>query len=123
MSKALLTIDLLNKGKPLTVKDVSEKLNIPYKTAAEVFRVLYKRKKVHVASWIKVGNSVVRVYKIGQNFDAPRPLAKTQQRSVETQIRIDLLAQGRVPFDELNPRCDVAASWIKRKSCQDTHTR
>lgn len=115
-------MELIEDGRTITSQEAAEELDITLKASADAFCSLYKRKKVYIAGWQKYKNLVVRIYQLGYDFDAPRPTAKTQRNNVEKQINIDLLAQGRIPFDPFNPRCDVAASWIKRESCQDMHT-
>jgi DNA-binding IclR family transcriptional regulator len=106
-------LELLIDNRPRTSLQVAEKLGMRPSTVTDSLSDLYSRKKVYICAWTKNKNVTVRVYKIGNDFDAPRPDTKRKHNPVEERIRQELAAEGRIPFDENNPRCDTAASWIR----------
>lgn len=112
-SAAARIMDLMQDYEPRTAAQVAKELNFRNATVTDAMSQLYAKKKLYIHAWTKAANATVRCYKLGDEFDAPRPDTKRKHNPVEERIRQDLAAAGRIPFDEKNPRCDVAASWIR----------
>lgn len=115
-SAAAYILEIMMDYQPRTSAEVARLLKLRAATITDALSQLHRKKKVYIHSWVKAGNATIRCYRLGDEFDAPRPDTKRKNNPIEDKIRQDLIAQGRPPFDPENPRCDVAASWIRSEA-------
>ena len=106
----------LTQNKQGCARQIADDIGTARHNVTSVMTDLYRAKKVHVCAWSKSGCSIIKIYAAGLGIDAPKPKALTERDEIEKKLLRELIAQDRTPFDPRQPRCDIAASWIKTTS-------
>jgi hypothetical protein len=96
----------LKEIEPTTANALSDHFGLPRGTVNAVSAEMSKLQLIHLCSWASgSGGARLRVYTIGKGVDAPQPIKASK-------IKQDFVPAG-IPEAVLNPRCDVAAMWMK----------
>ena len=118
MTNSEKVLKLMQDGELRTAHKVADELNMTYNQTSAAFALLHKAKLVYISDWEWRKNVLARIYKIGNDDDAYRPSSAKAKENLERRLHNMMIAQGRIPFNPKQPRCDIAASWIPRHETQ-----
>ena len=96
----------LKEIEPPTANALSDHVGLPRATVNAVIAELHKLGMIHVCAWARgTGGARLRVYTIGKGVDTPQPIKVSK-------VKKEFVPAG-TPEAVLNPRCDVAAMWMR----------
>jgi hypothetical protein len=102
------------KRKPCaTLPELALITGITPRSLAHTCKEMVAEGKIYIIEWTSAKSTATGVYAIGNKPSAPQPTRKEIQEIRQEKKGLPQYdATGY--FDPANPRCDLAASWIRR---------
>lgn len=102
----MLVQEGLKEIEPTTANALSDHVGLPRGTVNAVIAEMHKLKMIHVCAWARgTGGARLRVYTTGKGVDSPQPIKASK-------VKKEFVPAG-TPEAVLNPRCDIAAAWMR----------
>lgn len=100
-------LEILSK-EPMTTKDVAIEINVTDCTGWDYMGILKRKRLVYIYEYIWSPGGPIPRYMTGNKEDAEKPKSdKNLNRAALRKLR------KQNYFDKDNPRCDVAAQWMR----------
>lgn len=93
-----------------TASALADHVGLPKATVDAVMLELIRQDMIHVCAWARNKQGTrIRVFAWGKGVSAPQPIKVSQNKK-------QFVPSG-IPDALNNPRCDIAASWMRNPVC------
>ena len=95
-----------------TIQEIANMTGIPVRSLSHTFKEMTTDGKIYITEWTSAAATATGIYAIGNKPSAPKPdRREIQQIRQEKKGIVEYKSIDN--FDPANPRCDMAASWIR----------